>query len=319
VTFPSPLRVGALSLAIMGCTSSYVVVPATGGKVAASSAAGVSMAAYPESWNRDPPDLPEYLTPIWVTIVNQTSHTVRLRYEDFALTDASRFRYAAISPYSGQPEVPARPAAPPAVNPAAGAAPPPPAAAPSAPAEPEPSERDPGPTTDVDLTDTTSPWSDNPDYAAGAQIVLVSASRGGRGGRGGAAVRGGGFRGRGGFHRGYYDHPRAHVYVGPRPFFYDPWWPYGWGPYPYYWGAYYYRGPYVYSWDYGYYPAAPTADILRFGLPEGELGPGGRVAGYIYFQHAVRQPGRLDLTWNVHGTDGRSLASVTVPMRVVRD
>jgi hypothetical protein len=310
-----------------GCSSSYVVVPATGGRVATASVAGVAIAAYPESWNRDPADLAEYLTPIWVNIVNQTSHAVRLRYRDFALTDASGFRYAAISPYSGQPQVPARPAPPPPVNPAPPAAPDgpaapvspsPPAQQPSVPPAPSPTDSEPGPTPDAGFTDVTSTWPGDPDNATGAQIVLVSASRGGRGGAGMRAR--GGSRGRGGFHRGFYGHPRYRTpaYVGPGPFYYDPWWPYRWGPYPYYWGAYY-PGPYVYSWDHGYYPGAPTPDILRFGLPEGELQPGGHVSGFIYFQHAVRRRGRLDLTWNVHGTDGRSIASVTAPMLVVQD
>jgi hypothetical protein len=321
VTFRCLWVVGVLGLMTAGCTSSYVVVPAAGGSVAVASVAGISMAAHPESWNRDPEDLPEYVTPIWLNIVNQTSHTVRVRYADFALTDASGFRYAAISPYSGQPEVPSRPASSPAPNPAPSAVPGRPAApaSPNPPAEqpPSPTDSEPGSTTDAGL-DVTPTWSGDPDHATGARIVLVSASRGGRGRAGIRA--GGGFRGRGGFHRGFYGHPhyRAHVYVGPGPFFYDPWWSYRWGPYPYYWGVYY-RGPYVYSWDYGYYPGAPTADILRFGLPEGELQPGGRVAGFIYFQHAVRRPGRLDLTWNVRDTDGRSIASVTAPMLVVQD
>jgi hypothetical protein len=126
---------------------------------------------------------------------------------------------------------------------------------------------------------------------------------------------GGGLHGRGGFygrphwggHAHFYGHPGfyTHVVIGPDPFFY--------GPYPYWWG------PYVYSWDYGYYPDAPSADILRLGLPQGELLPGARVSGFIYFQHAARQPGRLDLTWNARGTDGRAIASVTAPMRVVSD
>jgi hypothetical protein len=327
MTIRSVCAVGALAALVGGCAPSYIVVAATGGRVAAASTAGISMAAYPETWQGHPSDLPGYLTPIWIDIVNQTSKTVRLRYEDFALTDPSGFRYAAISPYSGQPQVPTQTA--PAPQPAPAAAPAAPEPAAPAPAE-QPSEtptpppsgnnnaEQPAPVTPTSalggVTDENMGWQWSDDEPT---VWLVRGDRDDRGGephgfRGGGEFHGG-FRGGYPAHFHGYSGPHAHVFIGGGPIFYDPWWPGWWGPYPYYYG------PYVYSWDNGYYPGAPSADILRLGLPEGELQPGGRVSGFIYFQHATKRPGRLDLTWSVHAEDGRSLESIRVPLAVVEE
>jgi hypothetical protein len=315
MTIRSWSATAAVAAVMAGCTTSYVVVPATGGRVAAASTRGISMAAYPETWDGHPTDLPDYLTPIWIDIVNQTSKTVRLRYEDFALTDQSGFRYSAISPYSGQPQLSHEsttthtppPAEPEPVRPA-----------PSTPAPEQPSTTPPPSGDDVQpapaptpgpgagLTEESTPWTGSPDRGSAARILLV------RDGRGRGGVRRGGFRGHGRFHGGFGPTFHTHVFIGPGPF-YRPWWPYWWGPYPYYYG------PYVYSWDYRYYPGAPSADILRLGLPEGDLQPGGRVSGFVYFQNATTRPGRLELTWNVHTVEGASIARISVPMLVVED
>ena len=69
MTIRTAFAIGALAALVAGCTTSYVVVAATGGRVAAASKAGISVAAYPETWRGYPSDLPDYLTPIWVDIV----------------------------------------------------------------------------------------------------------------------------------------------------------------------------------------------------------------------------------------------------------
>jgi hypothetical protein len=318
MTVRSALAISALAAVTAGCAPSYVLVPAAGGRAAAGSSGGVSMAAYPESWQGEPEDLPDYLTPIWISIVNQTSQHVHIRYGDFVLTDPSGFRYAAVSPYSGQPQVPtgSPSTAPRAPTPASKQP------APSKTPSPQPSGDDaqPVPTTESPapsgaLMDETSWRGDGADHGWAAQMVFARYGR-----RGGGGPRGG-FHGRGYGYGHFYGHPRfhGHVVIGPYPYYYGPY-PYWWGPYPYWWGPYpYYGGPYVYSWDYGYYPGAPSPDILRLGLPEGELLPGARVSGFVYFQQAATKPGRLDLTWNVHTADGRAIASVTAPMMVVSD
>jgi hypothetical protein len=115
----------------------------------------------------------------------------------------------------------------------------------------------------------------------------------------------------------------VHVYVGPRygsPYhYYRPWPHYYYRPWPffYYWPPYY--GAYVYPWDYRYYPTAPSEDVVRLGLPEGVLEPGGRISGFVYFQNAATHENRLNLAWNAHTVDGRSVASVAVPLVVVED
>lgn len=310
MTVRSALAIGGLASVMASCTPSYVVVPSAGGNVAAAAAGGVSMAAYPETWQGYPEDLSEYLTPIWISIVNQTPHRVRVRYRDFVLTDASGFRYAAISPYSGQPQLSTRPASPEPASKASHAAPST-TPRPSTPAAPAPATEEPAPAeAPPPAGDDTQP--ETRARAWRAQVMFASyVPRGGRS-HPRPGLRPVPYRGYrpGRFHGN--PHLYTHVVIGPGPYYYGPW-PYGWGPYPYYYG------PYVYSWDYGYYPGAPSADILRLGLPEGELLPGGRVSGFIYFQQAARQPGRLDLTWNVHGTQGRAIASVTSQMRVVSD
>lgn len=157
------------------------------------------------------------------------------------------------------------------------------------------------------------------------------AFRGGGGGFRGGSFSGGGHRG-GSFHRGGgfgagrsggYGHwsPRSGVGGYGRPYYYGHY-HYYYRPWPYFYYGYYgprYWGPYVYYWDDRSYPAAPSEDVLRYGLPEGVIKPGGRVAGYVYFQHTTSRPKRLDLTWNAHTPTGKNVGSVQVGLVVVRD
>lgn len=362
----SLVSTAVLVLAGTACTDTYVVKPATGGRDATARSAGLGLVATPNAWNADPDDLPEFVTPIWVNLENRRPEELRVNYADLVLTDDSGFRYAAISPYTGQP------------SPSTTA----PSSPPSTPARPQSMDQ---PTETqqlelaqlVNLTSTpTRPQSmDQPtesqqlelaqlanraqsmdlqldvdgdgthwfgqglatrelelaselrlDTAADAssEPILARAGRGGRAG-GGFHGGGGGIHG-GAFHGGYHG-ARGHwspgwsggVYVGPRfyghdHYYYRPW------PYFYYgfWGPTYW-GPYVYYWDYRYYPSEPSDDVLRYGLPEGVIKPGGRVAGYVYFQNAATRAKRLDLTWNAHTVAGAAVGTVEVDLLVVRD
>ncbi|HEY3356381.1 MAG TPA: hypothetical protein VGQ83_24235 [Polyangia bacterium] len=60
-----------------------------------------------------------------------------------------------------------------------------------------------------------------------------------------------------------------------------------------------------------------TASVQRRALPEGVLQPGGHVTGYVYFENALAHASRVQLTWNIHDLDGRSLATLQVPFVVV--
>jgi hypothetical protein len=278
----------------LGCSRTYIIQPASGGAVATASTTGVSMSAEPNAWNGNPTDLAEYLTPIWIGIVNQRRADVRVSYADFALTDESGFRYAAINPYNGQaapppPPAPAQPKSPPPAAPPPKEPAPPPAAAP-------PSSED-GRVREILLLPDEAAPTDLSERQPRADVVLAR-----YGGHGGGYVHGGPQPG-----PGLYVHPYYHGY-----FHYSA--P---GPYSYYWPPYY--GAYVYYWDAHYYPAAPSYDVLRLGLPQGFAKPGGSVSGFVYFQNAATRAGRLTLTWAVHLANGQRLATLSIPLVTVED
>jgi hypothetical protein len=294
-------HVSLVVAALLGvaCTPSYVVVPASGASMAKANGGGLTLDAVPNAWDDDPTDLNRYMTPIWIRLVNHGKRDVRVVYADFALTNSSGFRYAAISPYPYQGNAPANPgpaATPPPKNDAAGA------------------------------SNETSDWYFDKGREDQEQAQLVALGDGTAsvelvryGGRVGGGGRMGGFghvgpRYGGGYHGGYYGgfygYPHYHGYYGYYGY-YSPW------PYFYAWPPYY--GPYVYYWGPRYYPVGPTEDVMQRGLPEGVLHAGGSVSGFVYFQHAATQPTNLDLSWTPQGTDGKPLAALHVPLSVVED
>jgi hypothetical protein len=342
-------RVASVILAIqaMACSRSYIVVPATGGTMAATSGAGLVLDAVPNAWSDDPSDLNEYMTPIWVQVTNQRNEDVRVIYSDFALVDSSGFRYAAVSPYPIQanattaPATPDTPAAPPPSGPHASNGP----SALNAQsdwyfAEADTSLHDSarispeqaGPANSDRSSSGTSEWyfaktGGEQEIAALAPlgdgtgtVVLV---RGGRGGGGGGRA-GGGFGHFGGHHS-----VGGSWSGGARGGWHGGWgygYPYRWGGWGYYsvWPHFYawpppYYGPYVYYWGPRYYPSTPTEDIMRDGLPQGVLRPGGKVSGFVYFQHAARQVTNLDLVWVAHLTNGAKVAALRAPLTVIED
>lgn len=52
------------------------------------------------TWSGDPANLPDYVTPVLVTVENRSGRAVRLAYEDFTLLGATGTRYAALPPFS---------------------------------------------------------------------------------------------------------------------------------------------------------------------------------------------------------------------------
>jgi hypothetical protein len=299
----------------VACRPNYVVVPATGGNMAKADRGGLSLNAVPNAWDDDPSDLSSYMTPIWVQLVNHGKQDVRVVYADFALTNSSGFRYAAISPYPYQGKAPENPQ---------------PAAAPTS-------------TNDrADTSDRVADWYfDKADVSLGQMRLAppgdgtgaVELVRGGRMGGGGGRMGGGGHFGGGrmgggghvggfghvgpryggGFHghpyyRGYYG---GYGYWGGYYGYYSPW------PFFYAWPPYY--GPYVYYWGPRYYPAEPSEAVMQRGLPEGVLRAGGTVSGYVYFQHASTAPTNLDLSWAPEGVDGKRMVALHVMLTVVED
>jgi hypothetical protein len=63
---------------------------------------------------------------------------------------------------------------------------------------------------------------------------------------------------------------------------------------------------------------APPLDVRELGLPEGVLDPGGRAAGYVYFEPAAQRSGNLALAWDVHTADGAPMGRAQIPLEVVR-
>lgn len=61
--------------------------------------AGVEIVATAESWRGSPPDIDEVVTPMLVTITNQSQRRLELRYEDFALMTPGRVQFAALPPF----------------------------------------------------------------------------------------------------------------------------------------------------------------------------------------------------------------------------
>lgn len=60
-------------------------------------------------WSGDPANLPDYVTPVLVTIENTSGRTVRLAYQDFTILGSTGLRYAALPPFGIAPGVSERP------------------------------------------------------------------------------------------------------------------------------------------------------------------------------------------------------------------
>jgi len=302
----------ALAVATAACAPTYVVEPANGAAYTTSATEGLTLVVQPNAWAYDPWDLGEYLTPIWIRITNRRPNDVRIVYADFALTDEAGFRYAVISPYSGGP-----------ISPGSSS---------SAPASDKSRIAE---TSDLNMrTDAyyamlppeafkpidaislanfqqTNANPEERTTSAPFQLTRGGTTRlhggGGLGGRFGGG-RYGGYGHYGGRPvPGFYVHPYGY---GAYPFF-SPW------PYGYYGLGYY--GPYAYRWDYRYYPASPSYDVVQYGLPQGGLKTGGTVAGFVYFQRATTRATRLTFTWTAHAADGKTISQIVVPLNVVKD
>jgi uncharacterized protein YceK len=105
-------------------------------------------------------------------------------------------------------------------------------------------------------------------------------------------------------HRRFFVRPRARVHF----YYYEPW------IYPFVVPPFY--GDHVVVWS---ETAArkPSEDVLRLGLPEGVIKPGGRITGFLYFQNAGQRADHLRLSWAAHTPDGKQVAALDVPFSVI--
>ncbi|MGB8296488.1 MAG: hypothetical protein WCG85_13760 [Polyangia bacterium] len=90
---------GVAALALVGCAHSYRLVPTPGapatqgpGQAIGGENAGVRMVASAQLWNGDPPNLGEYVLPLWVEIENHSGKALWLRYSSLRLESPSDAR-----------------------------------------------------------------------------------------------------------------------------------------------------------------------------------------------------------------------------------
>jgi hypothetical protein len=97
----------ALALSISACSQNETVLrpapnaqigPAGRGAGAVASEAGVRVEVRTSAWTGDPPTLETEITPLHVTLTNNSDHPLLVRYQDFKLTQGA-VTYSAIAPY----------------------------------------------------------------------------------------------------------------------------------------------------------------------------------------------------------------------------
>ncbi len=101
-------------------------------------------------------------------------------------------------------------------------------------------------------------------------------------------------------------------------FYYAPYWGYGYygiGPWPYGWAP---NGVYFNTY-YPYMTAVrlPTRSMIRKGVPEGVIAPGGFVEGFLYFKKVSPSLSKIDFTAIVQNANtGKQLTTITIPFDV---
>ena len=98
--------------------------------------------------------------------------------------------------------------------------------------------------------------------------------------------------------------PYPYMYAGPPLALRHRW---GWGPFddPF-WGSPWYGDPWIHV-------PLPTPDMVGLALAETAVPPGGRVTGFLYFDHAGRRDGELALTAQLQDANGERLGRVSIP------
>jgi hypothetical protein len=94
----------AALLGAAGCVTQTTLqplstTPTTPAGAAVTEANGVRLVADGDSWRGNPSNLENIVTPVQVRLENQSGRPLRIDYKDFALVGASRFHYAALSPF----------------------------------------------------------------------------------------------------------------------------------------------------------------------------------------------------------------------------
>jgi hypothetical protein len=92
----------AAAITAAGCTAP-ALVPAPGANrlsehAATAETGGVRLVARAEAWSDEPQRLPEHLTPLLVTVINDSERAIRVAYEGFVLVGPDGRRYGALAP-----------------------------------------------------------------------------------------------------------------------------------------------------------------------------------------------------------------------------
>ncbi len=101
-------------------------------------------------------------------------------------------------------------------------------------------------------------------------------------------------------------------------FYYAPYWNYGYyglGPWPYGWAP----NSVYFDTYYPYMSAVqlPTRSMLRKGLPEGVIGPGGYVEGFLYFSRIDPKLEEVDFAAKLQNAKtGEQLGTIQIPFEV---
>lgn len=220
------ILIGLLALTGPGCATTLVPAPgahrvAGVGHAADARLAGVHIVASAGAWSGFPSDLDDIVTPMLVTITNDGTRPLEIRYEHFALQTPGGVVFAALPPFQVQGF-------------------------------------------------TLEPLNNlGPMPGFGFSVA---------------------------------------PYLSP---YYPGWTVYG-GPFPFnsgYYGGYY-----------GFYSAfgqvrLPTSDMLQRALPEGVLAPGGRISGFVYFDH-VLDVVRVAFVAHLIEVGGRELGAIGIPFVV---
>lgn len=98
------------------------------------------------------------------------------------------------------------------------------------------------------------------------------------------------------------------MYAGPGFGLYR-WHRWGWGPL----GDPFWDAPYYPYYDPWVRVPLPTADMVAMALPETVVPPGGRVTGFLYFDHVGRDAERVSFTAQLADVSGARLGAVTIP------
>lgn len=222
-----PLLLAAVLLSACAARPSLVPAPeanrvAPGGTIARASDAGVTITVDPDAWSGL--DIENVVTPMRVTIENESDRKLRIMYSDFALVAQEDKRFAALPPYDIHATV----------------------------AGPAPAYR----------------------YSPLDRMAFSHH----------------------GFHIApfyHYMYPGLSVWNG-HAFYFDPLY---YGQYYPYWGR--------------MRVELPTAEMLRYALPEGVLDEGGSVAGFLYFEHVDPDVSPPEVTFRAEVVDIISEETIT--------